>query len=278
MRSTRLHAFLVALAVVLAGRSALITGMAAPQNVVYVTKVGSPDPDGSPAKPYHVVEAGIARTLTSPASTVQIAAGKYYETFTTDTPSILQATSGTVTIGKLDYQASTTLEIITLNTHLAGDEVFMPSWQDYQRADDIADFFGGANPRPDVVGFQEIWDEDLFFGGDGANGIRPRSGYPYGDHGDAEGPTLNSGAALMSDYPLANFVQVEWDDCSDDETVSGRLDYIFYFPSLDGSVEIIPTSVEVLPFTGRILTEDGLTTNQSSDHWGVHGQFKLIRP
>jgi len=409
MRSTGLCVVLlvIVLAIALVCQSALSTSFAAWQDVIHVTKAGSPDPDGSLSKPYHVVEAGILRTLGSPASAVEIAAGQYYETFTADTPCTLKASGGTVTIGKMDYQASTTLEIITLNTHLFGD-VVGPSWQDYARADDIADFFGGSNPLPDVVGFQEIWDEDLFFGGDGANGIRPRSGYPYGDHGDLVSIcpnlicTVNSGLALMSKRPLASFQQVAWDECSSFEECSaakgwlqamivkdgfsialfnlhteadedpfskmarqdqfiqlktalllyravhpdhvvfvmgdfnvygeeteyndvvvpqigsptggrdadrnspgfvfdsskqwtygnsnplkmkwdagakcGRLDYIFYFASLDGSVEVIPTSVEVLPFTGRTLTEDGLTTNQSSDHWSVHGQFQLIRP
>lgn len=372
------------------------------QDDIYVTKAGSPAPTGSLSSPYQMVEAGIVKTKTSSANTVIIAPGKYYETFTIDTPCILKASGGNAIIGELDYQASTTLEIITLNTHLGGDEVFFPSWQDYERADDIADFFGGHNPRPDVVGFQEIWDEDLFFGGDGANGIRPRSGYPYGDHGDEESDVLNSGCALMSNYPLANFLQTEWDDCYgifecnaakgwvqativkdgfsiglfdlhaqsdytdsdikarknqmvelkdvvnsyraqhpshvvfvmgdfniygegdeyndtlipnvgegaggkdadrnspgfilgsseqwtycdcnplaiyfDDEAVSGRLDYIFYFPSSDGSVEVLPSSVNVLKFIGRMHSEDNLTTNQSSDHWSVHGQFKIIRP
>ena len=46
---------------------------------------------------------------------------------------------------------------------------------------------------------------------------------------------------------------------------------------IDGSVEVIPTSVKVLPFIGRIpLTDDDLTTDQSSDHWSVYGQFKLV--
>ncbi|MFQ5605191.1 MAG: endonuclease/exonuclease/phosphatase family protein [bacterium] len=398
MQSFRYHLNIIELTV------PLLLGMSASaiaQNAIYVTKAGSPDPDGSQAKPYQMVEAGIVRTLTSPARTVEIAAGKYYETFTTDTPVVLTAAGGSAVIGKLGYQAATTLEIIILNTHLAGDEVFMPSWQDYERADDIADFFGGPNPSPDVVGFQEIWDEDLFFGGDGANGIRPRSGYPHGDHGDIEGDILNSGLALMSKYPLVGFAQVEYEeeagtfepnaakgwvqatiykngfaiglfnthtqadysssdlearsaqiaqlrdaianyrashpdhvvfamgdfnvygeqseyynvliprmgaqaggrdsdrnspgfdftgaqhttycDCNplatyfDDEAVSGRLDYIFYLPSHAGSVEVIPTTVEVLPFIGRTLSEDGLTTNQSSDHWGLYGKYKLIR-
>jgi endonuclease/exonuclease/phosphatase family metal-dependent hydrolase len=63
----------------------------------------------------------------------------------------------------------------------------------------------------------------------------------------------------------------------DDESPSGRLDYIFYFPSWDGSVEVLPTYVNVLPFRGRTLSEDDVTTNESSDHWAVHGKFKLIR-
>ena len=79
-----------------------------------------------------------------------------------------------------------------------------------------------------------------------------------------------------------------------DDTISGRLDYIFYIPSLDGSVEVLPTDVNVLPFRGRnypicisrIIV--GSTprcvypfvynlTNESSDHWAVHGKFKIIR-
>jgi len=186
--------------------------IAAAQNTIYVTKDGSPDPDGSQTKPFQLVEAGIVRTLSYPAKTVEIAAGKYYESFITDTPVLLTAEKGSAVIGKFDYQASTKLEIITLNTHLAGDETFMPSWQDYQRADNIADFFGDSNPSPDVVCFQEIWDEDLFFGGDGASGIRPRSGYLYGDHGQEEGPILNSGLGLMSNYPLNGFLQIEYEE------------------------------------------------------------------
>jgi hypothetical protein len=409
----------------------------AQDDTIHVSKTGSPDPDGSQAKPYQMVEAGIARTLTSPDNTVEIGAGTYYETFTTNTPAVLQAVGGTVTIGKRDYQAATSLEIVTLNTHLAGDELFFRitgnTWEDYARADDIADFFGSFSPSPDVVAFQEIWDEDLFFGDGSANGILPRSGYPYGDHGQEEEDILNSGAALMSKFPLVGFEQVQFDEEGgffdpelhaakgwvhativkdgfsiglfnlhthaedvvirseqiaqlkiavllyramnpssvvfavgdynvygegneynsiliphlglsgldghdadrnspgfdfdskaqwtlsrdnplaiyfDDATVSGRLDYIFYFPSLDGTVEVIPLSVDVLQFTGRTLggttvecvspdffgciekphccspacrlfpdclRVNGLTTDQSSDHWGLHGRFRLVR-
>jgi endonuclease/exonuclease/phosphatase family metal-dependent hydrolase len=372
---------------------------------LWVTKTGSPSPTGSLSNPYQLVEAGIARTQTSAAKTVQITAGKYYETFTTDIPCILKASGGVVTIGKLDYQSSTTLDLITLNTHLSGDAAFLPSWQDYERTDDIANLIGGFNPQPDIFGFQEIWDEDLF--DDGVSGIRPQSGYPYGYHGSFVNPIHppgsihHSGLAIMSQYPLAGFLQVEYDDeygffesrstkgwvqatiikdgfsiglfnthtqadntggdvsarasqiaqlsdainsyrvshpsyvvfamgdfniyghsseyyalsaiigtqaggrdadrnsvgfvnessepwtlcdCNplamyfDDGTISGRLDYIFYFPSLDGLTEILPSAVNVLPFIGFSHTEDNFTTDQSSDHWSVHGQFKLIRP
>jgi hypothetical protein len=384
----------------------LVAVTPASANVIHVTRAGSPAPTGETSAPYRVVHAGIKASTSATADTVLIEPGTYYEVFTTDWPSTLTADGGTVTIGRLDYQAATTVEVITLNTHLFGD-VVGPSWQDYARADDIADSFGGANLSPDVVGFQEIWDEDLFFGGDGANGILPRSGYPYGDHGDEErGHLLNSGVALMSLHALLDFVQGEWDDCADflecqtakgwvqariikdgfpigiftlhtqagsggfppataewvreqqilqlvdaidsfratypdhvvfafgDYNVYGetaeyhdvliphigleaggydadrnapgfvegsfeswthcacnplathfdenaenaRLDYIFYFPSHDGSVDVIPTLTHVYQFTGRTLTEDGLTTDQSSDHWAVRAQFRLVRP
>jgi endonuclease/exonuclease/phosphatase family metal-dependent hydrolase len=406
-----------------------------------------------------MVEAGIARAKSSSGSTVLIGPGKYYETFTADVPCTLTATGGTVTIGKLDYQASTALDIITLNTHLAGDQLGMPSWEDKARAYDIAHFFGGSNPRPDVVGFQEIWDTDLFFGGDGTAGILPMSGYPYGKHGWY--PCLvmepvpsgcrgaNSGLAVMSKHPLTDFTQhsfgvfcsgvdclankswvqativkdgfhiglfilhtqadsdplavekrkwqiamfasailafrvahpnhvvfafgdfnvfgeipeypeyittliplignaaggrdghrnspgfaiecsftdclstdcsrgaclCQWtsSNCNDlakhfDTGSEARLDYIFYFPSWDGSVEVIPPEVRVIPFRGRnhcciqvpfppfVICREDMTricvdvpntsheicldsfcTTESSDHWSVYGQFKLIR-
>jgi len=183
------------------------------QDPIYVTKSGSPDPDGSVSKPYHVVESGIARTLTSSATTLKIGPGKYYETFTVGTPVTLEANGGVVTIGKLDYQTSTTLEIITLNTHLAGD-VIMPSWEDCLRADDIADFIKVLVPKPDVVAFQEIWDEDFFKGGDcdGEVEILHESGYTYGKHGNREfGSIMDSGLAVMSDHSLSGFKQVQWE-------------------------------------------------------------------
>lgn len=390
------------------------------QDVIYVTKSGSPDPDGSVSKPYHVVESGIARTLTSSATTVKIGPGKYCETFTVGTPVTLEANGGVVTIGKLDYQTSTTLEIITLNTHLAGDAVVFPSLKDCLRADGIANFIKALAPKPDVVTFQEIWDEDFFKGGDcdGEVEILRDSGYTYGKHGNREfGSIYDSGLAFMSNYSLSGFKQVQWereggdwptakgfiyatiikdgfsiglfnlhtkaeDDVSDrqirweqlqqlvnavneyrvnhpshvvfvmgdfnikgedseyydtligwmelangkdadrnspgfivdrsfkdqwtsddsnllsyyfDSVENGRLDYIFYIPSLNGSVEVLPTGADVLPFRGRdyqvcisrVIDPFGAPhciapyifsiTNESSDHWSVYSRFKLFK-
>jgi len=385
---------------------------------IYVTKSGHPAPTGAQVEPFHMVEAGIAAAESTPGSTVLIEGGKYYETFTANTPCTLQTTGGTVTIGKMDYEDSTTFEIVTLNTHLAGDEIFMPSWRDCERTDDIADFFGKTNLWPDVVGFQEIWDEHFFLYGDDCDSERTTGGiwpplkpwYPYGRHGRREGPVLNSGLALMSEYPLTGFQQVEYEEEAgvwepgaakgwvqativkeefsiglfnthtqadyrrsdrearlaqiaqlagaiidyrvshpshvvfamgdfnvygegkgntqhdeyngylipflglmaggmdadrnsagfvignsaqwtysdanklkryfDEEAAGGRLDYIFYFPSwdrVDNVVDILPMEVHVHSFRGRDLTEDGLATNESSDHWSVYGKFRLIR-
>jgi endonuclease/exonuclease/phosphatase family metal-dependent hydrolase len=180
---------------------------------IYVTKSGSPAPTGEQSAPFHVIEAAVVRAESEPGSRILIGPGKYYEDFTIETACVLHAMQGTAIIGKRDYGEATTLQLITLNTHLAGDEVFFPDkWADYQRADDIADFIKLMSEKPDVVGFQEIWDADLFKGGDGADGIRPRAGYPYGKHGERHGDILNSGAALMSKYPLAGFKQVEFQE------------------------------------------------------------------
>jgi endonuclease/exonuclease/phosphatase family metal-dependent hydrolase len=295
-----------------------------------------------------------------------------------------------------DSHTSTTVEIITLNTHLFGKKPFAPKWLDAERAAGIAGFLKNLTPQPDAVGFQEIWDAGLFWGEGKKQGIFARSGYAHGEHGDQKKKLLNSGLALMSASPLLNFAQAKWKDCDGldclaakgwvqativkdgfsigllnlhaqadegrdkvwtrlrqftqlqkavteyrrkhpshvvfvmgdfnvyggteeyttvlrpsmkragahdsvpntsgtenleqwtacvcnplaiyfDEkmTTNGRLDYIFYIPSLDNRIEVIPLSVSVVPFLGHTLTENGLTTHQLSDHWSVYGRFQL---
>ncbi len=386
---------IILIAISLLSPSTIVFG----QGTVYVNKKGSPNPDGSIEKPYHVIQSAISKTKSTVAKNVLISPGKYYEKFEVSTPCILSANGGLVTIGDFNNTSSTSFDVLTLNTHLAGDVVGMPSWKDKARAYDIAHFFNNFNPRIDIIGFQEIWDEDLFYGGDGAAGILPMSGYLTGKHGSLTGTRPgNSGLSLMSKYELSNYSQKSfglicsgWDcmankgwitasikkdnfkiriynlhtqadeapeirkiqlmllsdnilsyrtehpddvvfiigdfnifgenseydeslvniigdvldgrdadhnssnfiredfstftvcDCNplamyfDDDTKSGRLDYIFYIQSKNGSCEIVPISTEVIQFKGRFLSDDGLSTSQSSDHWAVYSRFILIR-
>ncbi len=408
-------------------------GIAWAENI-YVTKAGSPDPDGSAVKPYHVVESATSQARLSPGSTILIQPGKYYETFTIDAPCTLESAGGDVVLGADDNGAATTLDIITLNTHLAGTAPVMPSYYDRLRANDIAQQLVQMAPnKPDVVAFQEIWDEDLFFGG-GDNGVGQNNeglcqaaGYPYGRHGSAKWDwgdwdnVLNSGLALMSNYVLTDFEQVQWDsplegwdqfaakgyirativkegfsiglftlhtqadhnwdnvqtrlqelaqlasaikdyrakhpdhvvfvtgdfnikgevcqwyyvpsstgmaiptwyceyydsliaalrsaggkdadrnspgfivdpNCEEQwtshpanllawhfgEPENARLDYIFYLPDLQGAVEVLPKTTDVLPFRGTNYPVESAPgfTNDSSDHYSVHAKFTLIR-
>jgi endonuclease/exonuclease/phosphatase family metal-dependent hydrolase len=405
------------------------------QNAVYVSKSGSPDPDGSMLKPYHMIKSAVSKTQHSDIKRINIGPGKYYENLVISSPCTLFADRDTVIIGKFDYKSSTSLNILSLNTHLFGDLFATPKWQDYERAHDIACYLRDSTTKPDLVGFQEIWDEDLFLGGDGAEGILNASGYyPNGYHGKRKDTHIgNSGLAMMSKLILNDCQQVSWgpsfpfctgEDCLsnkgwitvkifkdgftfqvfdlhaqaqeegaesrrlqmsmlgaaisnyrkehpgdivfvmgdfnifgespeyystlipyvgmiaggkdadrnspgfiensfptftvsssnnlamhfNDNTKNGRLDYIFYFPSFDGSIEILPTDVKVEPFRGpnhccvklfflpleicRIdmnefcytipytsieICQDAFCSRESSDHWSLFGQFKIIR-
>ncbi len=394
----------------------------------YVTNLGSPGPrPGDQTRPFSLMEAAV---VAAPGHVIQIEPGRYHEKPTLRGPCTLTSSgAGNVKLGDFsDVIDSDTLKLCTLNTHLFGDVVFTPSWMDYPRAEDIADFlepnspwFGPNNPRPDVVAFQEIWDEDLFYGGDGAEGILPASGYLDGVHGlyDPNNPPdpnhFADGVALMSTCDLFGVDRVGWFTCHgwtecgwdclagkgwvqawilkgsfqvllislhtdagecegdrttriqqmeklrnallvyrvlfpsapifimgdfnifgeeteygdtligvlatvvgardadrnspgfdftsnapqwtvstsnmlamyfDCETRDGRLDYIFYCPSLDGTVEVLPKSVDVVHFVGANelcdegnpdCTPDPLCTYESSDHWSVIGDFQLLR-
>jgi endonuclease/exonuclease/phosphatase family metal-dependent hydrolase len=369
------------------------------QDTIFITKSGCPNPDGSSERPYHVIQSAISKAQSSNAELIIIGPGKYYENIEVSTPCVLTTSGSSAVIGEIGYQSITNLDVLTFNTHLAGDVVAFPKWQDYKRADDIADYVKGMTPNPFCVGFQEIWDEDLFYGGYGANGILPRTGSYYGKHGDNSGNlSINSGLAIMSKVELHGFKQGTFDDydgvdrfaakgwirttiikdgfsigifnthlqsgegywwvrirqlaqlyndikeyrasnpnnlvfimgdfncwgetyeyrdllyylVSDlngkdadynsqgyvpntfetfttsksndlnkyfngDDAKNGRLDYIIYLLDLNGSCEVIPKTTDIVNFRGRKLSEDGLTTNEKSDHWAVYSKFKLIR-
>lgn len=60
-----------------------------------------------------------------------------------------------------------------------------------------------------------------------------------------------------------------------------RLDYMLYASSMDGSVEIVPTRYErkefQIPAGFPALSDDGLTTRDLSDHYGLMMDFELHR-
>ncbi|MHC4560906.1 MAG: exonuclease/endonuclease/phosphatase family protein, partial [Planctomycetota bacterium] len=72
--------------------------------------------------------------------------------------------------------------------------------------------------------------------------------------------------------------------CFDENTPIARLDYIYFFPSYDGQVTVVPRTTVVYPFRGVARTDscsegpsDPLTTTEKSDHYAVKGSFNLYR-
>lgn len=66
-----------------------------------------------------------------------------------------------------------------------------------------------------------------------------------------------------------------------DDSESKRIDYVLYQSSLDGSVRLTPTTFERLeyrvPATNPPLSQNGFTTRQLSDHYGLKVDFKVSR-
>ncbi len=174
---------------------------------VFVTPGGSLAPDGSNAAPYALIESAACKA--APGQTVLAAAGNYRETMTIDKSVTLTATGGTVTIGTVQGVASTTLRVMTYNTHLFGAEFEIPvpppfppvsvqAFADPQRAQLLGQRI--KDEDVDVVGLDEVWDVDL------ANVIIAAAEYPhsyYVDDFDEDTDILNSGLLLLSKFPLS---------------------------------------------------------------------------
>src|ERR1051326_9128973 len=99
----------------------------------YVTPMGSAAPErDDPSRPWQLVEAA-ARALPAEGGSISISPGVYREAFTLDAPVVFTAPSGGATIGALTagVAVSTTFTVLTWNTHMFGDIVFLPSWADF---------------------------------------------------------------------------------------------------------------------------------------------------
>lgn len=387
------------------GATILLCCSRADADTHFVTQRGSAAPErDQPTRPWQLVEAA-ARALPPEGGTISIGPGQYFEAFTLDTPTKLVAPSGGVTIGRFPAAPTdrTTFNVFTWNTHLFGD-VVGPSWFDYTRSEQIGARMKLLHESIDLVAFNEIWDEDLFWGGDGAVGIFTLSGYERAMHGSAKqfGEFVNSGLAMMSRNPWSGTVQVGFDTCFgiiecgsnkgyiaatmtkdaftlrvfcthtqagnanfprnarlvqiaqllkdiadyrvahpshvvlllgdlnvpgegseyeqlrswmeiiggldaarnapvfsiyhhperghtltsfnelalyfDDTPYNDRLDYVWYFPSDDGSVAIQPRFVERILFRNATpLSDDDLTSDELSDHYPLNADFDLVR-
>jgi len=190
-----------------------------------VTKLGSFSPpntrlvEGGPLvpSPYMLVKSAAAQAQ---GDVVLIEPGTYRESgvFAGDAELCAPA-GGTVVLGNVNAGASTTLRVVSLNTHLAGSSVGgdfgLGTWQDTARMYDIADICI-ASPW-DFVAFSEIWDDALFyFLQDEAKAIYPYWGTGFNLSGDLE----HSGLAVMGRNPMVT-LQYDYDDCSQ-ETCSGN--------------------------------------------------------
>jgi endonuclease/exonuclease/phosphatase family metal-dependent hydrolase len=60
---------------------------------------------------------------------------------------------------------------------------------------------------------------------------------------------------------------------------SARLDYVLYSPeSFNKSTRLVLDEVQTVKHRGPTgLSEDGLTTSELTDHWGVHASFTVVR-
>lgn len=175
------------------------------QFFVHVDRNGSAAPTGEADKPYQLVKSGSCKALNG---TLVIRPGVYNETVILTRPMTLSA-SGPAIIGQVAGKRRAELKVVTYNTHLFGDEGvgFLPTFADRQRAGYIADMMKFENA--DVVGLQEVWDEEL------AQLIIERAGYPhafYSNEHDEFDDFLNSGLLLLSKYPLLNVSQSFYGD------------------------------------------------------------------
>jgi len=210
-----------------------LTGIASGQPTLVVT------PEGSFSPPYFTTETGaqihqpsmLVKTAVDiyvPNSTIFIAPGEYRESGVYSKPTTLLVPSGAAVIGHTNLGDSTTLSIASLNTHLVGDTSALIGatwdyWADDQRAIDIANICAHPLNQWDFVALSEVWDED-FFCDDCCGNCEPdtsvitpildQSGYLEGRIGDdLHGDFLSSGLAVMSQYPISLFAQLDFQDC-----------------------------------------------------------------
>ncbi len=170
---------------------------------IFVDAQGSPKPDGSSKNPFQLLETGICAAERN--DIVQVKAGNYLEAFIIDKPITITSYDGSAVIGKLKSHSSTTLRVLTYNTHLFGKEAFAPEYKDKERAYLIA----GEIQREDVdvIALQEVWDEEIAEEIFDVSSWRWGNGnryYKYYSKDQETFDTVNSGLMLISKYEITN--------------------------------------------------------------------------
>ncbi len=177
------------------------SNIVAEPHIIHVNRSGSGAPDGSINNPYQLLEAGVCKA--KPNDTVLIRGGAYPEQIAIGKRVTLKATGENAVIGQVTSKPHTTLKVLTYNVHLYGEEIFFgwftPDHRDWVRAKFIGDKI--IEEDADVVGLQEVWDEDL------AEVIinRTANRYPYHYYSTQEDEltdALNTGLLLLSKHRI----------------------------------------------------------------------------
>ncbi|MFO1499874.1 MAG: endonuclease/exonuclease/phosphatase family protein, partial [Verrucomicrobiota bacterium] len=100
----------------------------------------------------------------------------------------------------------------------------------------------------------------------------------FGALGGRDAARHAANVSIYNDFSLghtltsANALALHFDPPHDE-----RLDYIWYFASLDGKSTLYPLHVERLMPRGRSLEGDNLRTEELSDHYPITANFRLIK-
>ncbi|MCG3132709.1 MAG: hypothetical protein FLDDKLPJ_03575 [Phycisphaerae bacterium] len=178
---------------------------AAAQSVMYTNKSGWFDPDGTRSRRFSVIEA--AACAAGDGGIVRMNAGTYREAMRIDWALRMEAENGRVTIGST--LPTTKLRVISYNTHLWGDALIGENCADDERAGYFGTLAHHENTveQTDVLGMQEIWDDDY------AYQIQGDSNYSYRFFGNThDGAIQHSGLLLLSRHELFNTAQTGYDD------------------------------------------------------------------
>lgn len=249
------------------GLSWVVTTAAMAQQAVVAEYASfNPSPNGSPY--------GQLQSAMCDAQDILMFGGTYPEALYLDEPLTISGTNGVARIGDFARLESTTIRVLTYNTHLFGNtdiipglEVpdipgcedipgcpglsetinFIPDWADETRAIEIGKKLKDYNV--DVVLLQEVWHQTMAnhiinhagVNANGTVGVDFVASY-YAD--DVESPgTLNSGLLVLSRYPfLSGPTQVIY---ADEPDPSACLEEVALFtPNLTACLlEIIPDEI-----------------------------------